>query len=213
MRILHGACLNFISFFARRDTPFYLAVALGVLAIAAAFVAGDGLPERAALAARWTARAAFPLFFVAYVASSLQRIWPNTITRSLVIRRRQWGLGFALAHSIHLVALAFNVLNFDNSRPWFVLLGGGVAYGLMYLMAITSNNWSMRKLGKNWKRLHFIGIHYTWFIFFQSYSGRIFEVDPYQKFAGAVFASILLAGLAMRFIVHYGWYKSRKTAS
>jgi methionine sulfoxide reductase heme-binding subunit len=187
-----------------RAVPLLLALLTGLLAIGLGVAAGGDAAEQANLAARWTARAAFPFFLIAYSASSLLRQWPGGLTRALMRRRRQWGLAFALAHTIHLAALATNLLAFDVERPLLVLAGGGLAYGLIYLMALTSNDWSMRKLGRKWKLLHRIGIHYTWLIFFQSYAGGIFNSDPDKALTGLLFTPLLLAALGLRLWLHHG---------
>ncbi len=41
------------------------------------------------------------LFLVAFLASSLVRLWPGPRTRALLARRRALGLAFATAHFIH----------------------------------------------------------------------------------------------------------------
>lgn len=183
--------------FDRRATPLIVGALFGLIAVALGLIAGDSPAQQALLAARWTARAALPLFLVAYLASSLTRLWPGDVTRALVRRRRQWGLGFALAHSIHLVALGINVLIFAP-RAWPTLVGGGLAYVMIYLMALTSNNWSMRKLGRNWKRLHWFGLHYTWLIFTISYAGRFTDGDPDHFLTAALLTPVMLAALGLR---------------
>ena len=190
------------SLFDTRSTPLWLTLLIAVSAIIAALSFGHTPAEQALLAARWTARAALPVFLIAYLASSLLRIWPSALTKSLVRRRRQWGLGFALAHTIHLIALAINVLVFGPSREPETLVGGGLAYVFILFMALTSNNWSMRKLGKNWKRLHIAGIHYIWLIFAISYAGRL--GDPEKFLTGAVFTPVMLGALGVRLYAHFG---------
>lgn len=181
----------------RRWPPFALALILGGGTALAGWLVGASPAEQALLAARWTARAALPLFLVAYIASSLLRLWPGEITRALVRRRRQWGLGFALAHSIHLGALLHNILNFD-SRPLPTLLGGGLAYLLIYAMAATSNDASMRLLGKWWKRLHSFGIHYIWLIFTLSYLGRFADGDSDHFMTAVTLFPLMIAALTLR---------------
>jgi methionine sulfoxide reductase heme-binding subunit len=185
-----------------RVTPLAIGTLVGVAAILLALLTGDTAAEQALLAARWTARAALPVFLVAYLASSLFRISPSPLTKSLVRRRRQWGLGFALAHTIHLGALATNVLIFGPSREPETLVGGGLAYLLILLMALTSNDWSVKKLGRNWKRLHGFGIHYIWLIFTISYAGRL--ADPEKFVTGAVFTPIMFGALAVRLYARFG---------
>lgn len=190
------------SWFDTRSAPLWLALLIAVTAIIAALSFGHTPAEQALLAARWTARAALPVFLIAYLASSLLRIWPSELNKSLVRRRRQWGLGFALAHTIHLIALAINVLVFGPSREPETLVGGGLAYVFILFMALTSNNWSMKKLGKNWKRLHIAGIHYIWLIFAISYASRL--GDPEKFLTGAVFTPVMLGALGVRLYAHFG---------
>jgi methionine sulfoxide reductase heme-binding subunit len=186
----------------RKSTPLLIGLLAGLGAIAVAFLAGGSDADVALHAARWTARAALPLFLMVYLASSLLRLWPSETSRALVRRRRQWGLGFALAHTIHLAALAINVLIFGPSREPETLIGGGLAYMLIFLMALTSNDWSMKKLGRNWKRLHIAGIHYIWLIFAISYASRLGDQEKFMT--GAVFTPILLGALVLRLYARFG---------
>jgi len=182
----------------RVGPPLFLGLLAGAGAIVAALWAGSSSAEQALLAARWTARTALPLFLVAYLASSLVRLWPSDLTRALARRRRQWGLGFAIAHGVHLVALAVNVLHFGPARPWQTLIGGGIAYLMVLLMALTSNDTSVRRLGRGWRWLHRFGIHYIWLIFFISYAGRIGSAD--KMVTGWVFSSLLILALGVRLL-------------
>jgi methionine sulfoxide reductase heme-binding subunit len=192
-----------------RSTPLLIGIALGLLAVALGWWAGATPAEEAKLAARWTARIALPMFLVAYLASSLLRLWPGDLTKALVRRRRQWGFGFALTHTIHLAALAYNVLNYDpRSLP--SLFPGGLAYAMVYIMAMTSNNASMKALGKNWKRLHLFGIHYIWFIFTASYVTRIFK--PEMMATGLLFTPVMFATLGLRLYARRGQQSRVATA-
>ena len=68
-----------------------------------------------------------------------------------------WAAFYVLVHFTIYVALDFGFmwkLLLDNSlKHWFVLLGltAGI---ILLLLAITSLNYFLRKLGKNWKKLH-----------------------------------------------------------
>jgi methionine sulfoxide reductase heme-binding subunit len=188
----------------RRSTPILLGALAGIGAIAAALLVTPIDAEQANLAARWTARTALPLFLIAYLAGSLARLYPAPMTHALRRRRRQWGLGFALAHIIHLGALAVNVLVFGPERSIASLIPGGIAYGLIVLMAATSSDAAMRRMGRSWHWLHLIGIHYIWFIFFASYAKRI--PDLQLMATGLIFTPVMLAALALRL---YGSRKER----
>jgi methionine sulfoxide reductase heme-binding subunit len=176
--------------------PLILSVVLSAKAVMIALLLGGDWTEQLQLAARYTARAAFPIFLIAYAASSMLRLWPNEATRAIMRHRRQWGLGFAFAHTVHLVALGWYNIEIAHTPAAQTLLGGGLAYGLMYVMALTSNNASMKAMGKWWKRLHTAGIHWLWFIFTFSYFGRIF--DPERQLQGALLFSLCLAALGLR---------------
>lgn len=80
--------------------------------------------------------------------------------RGWVLIRRQLGLwSFAYA-SLHLLSYLLFVLGLDASRlgeelaerPY--ILVGALAWTGLLPLAITSNAWSMRQLGKRWKKLH-----------------------------------------------------------
>jgi methionine sulfoxide reductase heme-binding subunit len=187
----------------RRATPLLLALIMGLAAVALGIAFGTTPAEQANLATRWTARAAFPFFLLVFIASSLFRLWPSAVLTGVMRRRRQWGLAFALVFTIHLVALGINLIVFNVYRPFLVLLGGGLSYGLFYLMALTSNDWSMSKLGKRWKLLHTVGIYYGWIIFTRSYGSSLFSPEPDKFITAVIFVPLLLGALGLRLYVRF----------
>jgi methionine sulfoxide reductase heme-binding subunit len=188
-----------------RSTPIIVALILSAKAIMIAFLLGGDFVDQLRLAARYTARASFPIFLVTYSASSLLRLWPREGTRWLVRTRRQWGLGFALAHTIHLVALSTYAIISLHMPALQTLIGGGFAYGLMFVMAATSNTGSMKAMGVWWKRVHTLGIHWIWFIFTFSYLGRISDPERWRE--GIIFATLCFAALGLRAWV---WQRARR---
>jgi methionine sulfoxide reductase heme-binding subunit len=189
----------------KRYAPFVIAFVVSIKALMVAFLLGADFTEQLRLAARYTARASFAIFIVTYSASALLRLWPSDLTKSLVRHRRQWGLGFALVHTVHLAALSWFNIAIANTPGLQTLLGGGLAYGLMYVMAFTSNDSSVKALGVWWKRIHTAGIHWLWFIFTFSYFGRLF--DPAMAAQGYVLFPICLAALGLRLAA---WTKARR---
>ncbi len=132
-----------------------------------------GVSERGwQLAARYTVRVSFPLLLMAYLAGPLMVLWRSNTSRWLLRNRRYVGLNFAIAHTIHLGALTSYFLYLGIAPDAPTLLGGGLAYIFMFAMAATSNDWSVNKLGANWRRLQSVGLHYIWFIFLVTYLGR-----------------------------------------
>jgi methionine sulfoxide reductase heme-binding subunit len=131
------------------------------------------------------------------------------VTRALVRNRRHWGLGFALAHSIHLIALAVNIIAVQR-QALEILSGGAAAYAILYLMALTSTNAAQRRLGRWWKRLHRVGIHYIWLVFLVAYGGRALGADPAARPEGVIATMLLLAALGLRLAV---WLRARQRAA
>lgn len=192
------------SLYASRWLPFVIGLGLSLIAVLAAIKLGDGASEQARLAARWTARAGLPLFLVAYLARPLAQLKPGPKIRAVLRRRRQWGLAFAACHTIHFVALVIALRETGESRSIPVLIGGGLAYALVWAAALTSNNAAQRVMGKGWTWLHLVMIHYVWLIFFQSYAGRLFDSE--RILTGLVFTPILIAAAAIRYVA---WERKR----
>lgn len=129
--------------------PMLLGLVVGLLALWAGLHSGSESVEGWLLAARWTARVGFPIFILTYAASSLAKLWRGERTGGLWRNRRWWGLGFAACHTVHLYALLTYLEISGEGRPLPVLLGGGGAYVMLFLMALTSNGAAMRALGRN----------------------------------------------------------------
>lgn len=187
-----------------RSWPMVLGLTLGLIALFAGLEFGSDKLESWRLAARWTARVGFPVFILTYSASSLGRLWHSPLTRTIWRDRRWWGLGFAMAHTVHLYALLWYLKVSGEGRPLPVLLVAGTGYALMFAMALTSNEAAMRALGKNWRRLHSLGIHWLWFVFFASYAGRIMK--PESMTTGIVGTTVVLGALGLRIAA---WAKGR----
>ena len=176
--------------------PILIAGAASVLAVVAGVAVGASAEEGAKLAARYTARIAFPLLILNYLASSLVTLWPGEGTRALLRQRRHWGLGFALAHFVHLGALVGFFVLIGERPDVFTMVGGGLAYVLLAAMAATSTDAARRALGPWWKRLHTAGIHWLWIVFAFTYLGRL--SDPERFVQGAVLLPVALAALLLR---------------
>ena len=179
-----------------RRWPLLLGLIAGLGAIALSLLTGSDLADQWSRAARWTARVGLPIFLIAFTASSLAKLYPSALTRSLWQSRRWWGLGFAACHTTHLYALVRYLQISGEDRPLPELAAGGLAYVLMFTMAATSNDTAMKTLGHNWKRLHTAGSYYLWLIFTLSYGLRLAEP---AKLAEAVYGvTLCLAALALR---------------
>ncbi|WP_411340860.1 ferric reductase-like transmembrane domain-containing protein [Sphingopyxis sp. J-6] len=157
-----------------------LMAALVVMSALVLSLAGTGV-DGIRMLIRATARSSLLLFIAAFTASASVRLWPAPMTRWTIRNRRWIGLGFAFSHLVHLIAILWLFGTHDGQPPPPVttLVGGGIAYVFIALLAATSFDGAVRKLGaRNWKRLHTAGVWYIWLIFMVSYGGRA-AVDPF----------------------------------
>jgi DMSO/TMAO reductase YedYZ heme-binding membrane subunit len=192
-----------------KTLPFALAVLLSLGAIAAALLHTPVAAEQALLAARWTARVAVPVFLVVYLAKPLLRLWPSQTMRELLRYRRQWGLAFALSMTIHLGALLVNILVFQP-RGLGEIAAGIVAYAMIYIMAATSNDRSVKRMGRWWRYIHRAGLHYIWLIFFGSRLQRAIGEDPAYHASALIMAIVLLVALLIRLAAWFKEYRKRR---
>ncbi|QPC99888.1 hypothetical protein [Qipengyuania soli] len=179
-----------------KSWPMWLGLVLGLGAIGAGLAFWPTPELQWSAATRYSARIGFPLLILTYSARPLFDLTHSDWARSILARRKWIGLGFAMSHSVHLVAIV-TLFRLRGEVPETVtIIGGGFAYVLLYAMALTSNRRAMQALGRWWKRLHLLGIHYLWFIFAQSYLGRIFREGT--EFEGAMGLTIALAAAGLR---------------
>lgn len=130
--------------------------------------------------ARYTARLSFFLFLASYLAGPLYELSEHEAITWLRRNRRNAGISFGLAHTIHLGALVgFFVVSGGALAPGTVIVGGG-AYVAMFAMLASSNDAAIRKIGaRNWRRLHKFGAHYIAFVFVFTYTSSL--AAPWSK--------------------------------
>src|SRR3990167_5392694 len=97
-------------------------------------------------------------------------------TRIITLFRRQLGiLVFVLTFSHYQLVRGISVYTGQMPlfpRPIFEVLGTSALF-LMFFMFLTSNNFSQKTLGKNWKRLHRIVYVILWLLVFHTGFQRI----------------------------------------
>lgn len=185
-----------------------VAVVLGglVIALSIAVLAAYGTDEAGLRALiRATARTSLVLFLLAFAASTLRLFVKTAATAWLLKNRRYVGLSFVVSHIIHLAAIADVALRWphpfiEQSAQPATLVGGGAGYVALLLMALTSWDGAVRKLGaKRWRALHLTGSWLLWIIFAQSYAGRAAAQPwPYALVMVAIAAVALLRLAAWR---------------
>ena len=144
-----------------------------LLLIFAVVLALQGVHEDSArLLIRITAASSLLLFSVAFSASSLNQLLADSRWRTLLQARRRIGIAFAISHSFHLAAIiALVQIAYDGDFSQLGdVAGGAVVYAFIYLMALTSNDASVRLLGaRQWQWLHKIGVYLIWLALTGSY--------------------------------------------
>ncbi|MDO8288659.1 MAG: hypothetical protein Q7T44_05520 [Parvibaculum sp.] len=181
--------------------PLFIAVAVASTGIVLVCLSQWGVTDQGWLhASRYTARLAFLLFLAPFLASSLVYWWPTPATRWLRAKRRYLGLSFALAHGVHFIALVMFNITIGETPDIVTIIGGGGAYLMILLMALTSNDWSVRTLGpKAWGWLHWLGLYDIWFVFTFTYFGRFTQDQPQEpRIIYITLFAIALAALGLR---------------
>jgi uncharacterized protein len=144
------------------------------------------------------------LLMLTLIARPLSIWWDK-----LLLYRRAIGVGafaLAVAHAAHMLnhSLDWNLSSIDflvTQHRWGIWLGF-IALVLMLPAAITSNDRLQRVLGKNWRRIHLLGVPALIFASFHSiaigssYLGEL--VLSWQHWVGAV-AIILLTAFVLVF--------------
>ena len=151
-----------------------------------------------------TGRSSLALFSIAFVTSSVQRLWPSSLSQWMLQNRRWIGLSFASSHAIHLALIIAMSIDFPDpflsQQPAGKWLLGGVGYLFVALMALTSTNTAQRWMGmKNWKRLHLVGSYWLWAQFALTYVSHV-KKGPANFYLP--FLVFTLALLVLRWIGH-----------
>jgi len=148
----------------------------GIVPPEGTLLASDEPPGFFLLWTRYSAHLAFLFLLVAFLTSTARSRWRHPVTRFLMDYRRQLGLGFATAHAFHLAALTLLLLNLEGFSVTASLAVAAFGYAVTTALAVTSNNWSVRRLGvKRWRLLHTTGINILMLYFFVAFSAALFQ--------------------------------------
>ena len=170
--------------------------------------------ESLILWARHTARISFAYFLLSFSASSLHYFFSNTLTKFIRHQRRYIGLSFALAHTIHLVALTSFFIVMEENPGIVTLIGGGLGYVLVYAMALTSNDNAVKKLGlKRWKQIHWFGANYIAVIFAFTYVGKLLNGQLNGSDYDYLTFSLIVGTIFIVFILRIGYFLKSKNST
>jgi sulfoxide reductase heme-binding subunit YedZ len=158
--------------------------------------------EGVRIVVRTTAQTSLALFSTAFVASSLYALAPSGPTRWLLANRRYFGVSFAYSHFLHAVALyAFAKLDpatFATQASPAMFIFGGIAYGFIVLMTLTSFDTTAALIGRRaWTVLHTLGAYDIWLTFLVAEGRRALNDSYYWPYIGVLFAVMALRLLAM----------------
>lgn len=132
-------------------------------------------------------------FLIAFTAGPLWRLTQAARFRLLLANRRYIGLCFALLHSVHLLFIGLWVNANPDKTDTVVLLGGGLAYSLMYLQALTSNQISVRLLKRYWRWLQTFAMYTLWLVLTFTFAGS-------DSLTAKVYTALLIAALGIRLL-------------
>jgi sulfoxide reductase heme-binding subunit YedZ len=133
-------------------------------------------PDPTATLSQWTGYSGLRILLLSLVITPLRRLSPRLAW--LVRFRRMLGLYAFFYICLHLIIylklyanLAWPTLVDDLSKRHYIIVGFA-AWLLLLPLALTSTKWAIRKLGRNWQRLHrltyaaaVLGIvHYWWIV-------------------------------------------------
>ena len=163
-------------------------------------VTSDSPPGFLLLWTRYSAHLALVFLLLAFSASILKAVVNNAQTRGLVRYRRQLGLGFAIAHTFHLIALILFLSNLEGYSVDASVAVAGFGYVVTALLALTSNDYSVRRLGPaKWKQLHTVGISILMLYFFVAFSSRLLtNFAPIYAVYVALIATVVVAKLKVK---------------
>jgi DMSO/TMAO reductase YedYZ heme-binding membrane subunit len=155
-------------------------------------------------ALRVTARVSMTFFLLAYVARPAVQVLGSG--RWLVRHRRYLGLAAALAHTVHFAYVVAYDRVTETPADMATWVLGGAGFGFFWLMALTSNDLAVRRLGRAWRWLHRAGMHYIWVVFFYTFLGAAIAAGGWYW----CFPLALLAGLLLRIAA---WIRRRRRTS
>ena len=147
-------------------------------------------------------------YVVTLAPTILRIVFPQTrqtgIPKLLLKQRRLIGIisfGFAVGHGYLLVRQrSFDF--FDLKTSW-IYIQGVVLFTIFAILTVTSNDWSVKKLKKNWKKIHqltYVAIFLlTWHVW-DKMSGHWTYLTPV--------AMILMTGTTVLFLVRF-WIENK----
>jgi sulfoxide reductase heme-binding subunit YedZ len=184
----------------RNWVVFFAAIAATSIVSALFLGTAGSSDENVLIALRLSARLAFIVLLVIFIARPLQQMFATPFTAKLLRNRRLLGVTFTGIHTAHLgliiyraqVNSNFEILVYDN-------LLGMLTYTIIAVMFATSFNATARMLGaKNWRILHTIGLYWLVGAFAQTQLPDSLDhlADVNWLLIGLIFAALVIRSTA-----------------
>ncbi|MBI4053095.1 MAG: ferric reductase-like transmembrane domain-containing protein [Candidatus Diapherotrites archaeon] len=183
----------------QRSSEMWLIIVAGIalLAFYNAFLPG---PSPATQIIRTLGLGGFFLLCVSLMIGPLVTLWPKTFAQ-LFEPRRAVGVSAFIFMAAHYLLVLMLYFNFDfallSTMPQLTI--AIPAFFIIFAMALTSTDWAMRVMGKNWKRLH--RLVYIAFILILAHFVQVANGLPWTAQAKtlnyAEIALLLLAGIVI----------------
>ncbi len=98
-------------------------------------------------------------YVITLLPTSMRIVFPQTkqteIPKILLKNRREIGvIAFVLAFGHGILLVAKRNFDFSDFQTYWIYVQGVVTFIIFTLLTITSNDWSVKKMKKNWKKLH-----------------------------------------------------------
>jgi sulfoxide reductase heme-binding subunit YedZ len=185
----------------RRTLVQFLASTALVAAACVTYLAMAGwTDDNIRLLLRLTARVAFVVLLLVFIARPLRELIKTPLTLALRKNRKQVGVTFAGIHTVHMALIVYRaqqVPDFEFSLA--SNLPGMITYVVIYLMLITSFSGPARAIGPNaWRILHKTGLFLTTAVFAQTQLPKSMDDlgDVNWGLAGLLMFALLMRGTA-----------------
>lgn len=145
----------------RKKWVFYVLIFLPILYVFIPIGQGDVeyLSDPAKFLLEYIGKTATILLIIVMAVTPLRMLFPKSpIVRAFVYRRRRIGVSvfaYALLHFLLYIPYTGSLEAFFADWNKLFIISGLIALALLFVLAVTSNNWAIRKLtAKRWKLLH-----------------------------------------------------------
>lgn len=132
---------------------------------------------------RIAARIAFFYWILAFWAGPLWKVWRNDTVKFIFRTRRQIGVSAAVAQTVFITLVAWTISEmprpFEEVVPFNELMIGASGMVTYWVLALTSNNISIKLLGKWWKRMHTVGVYYLGYSYILEFTPGLGENPAY----------------------------------